>query len=187
VQRSDPSHTRVPLLTVSMVDGIVVIRPHVDFDHIDLHATGAVLNSVAAAVACGETVMIDLGDGNDARTGAHDPFTPTEWPHSLDDDLEHVEGDAAVLNARPVAPGCIRLGAAHETWTLDVGRRRFCRSAGPVDPKFVCADSWTPIAAIWVTAGRSTLLMANGMYVSAPTRWAAMAADLQRERAIVAA
>jgi hypothetical protein len=167
VQRSDPSHTRVPPLTVSMVDGIVVFRPHADVDHLDLDATGAVLSGVAAAVSCGETVMIDVGQGSEPSL----PAAPGEWPHSLDDDLEHVEGDVAVLIARVVAPGCIRLGAAHETWTLDIGRRRFCRSAGPVDPKFVTADSWTPITAIWVTAGRSTLLTATGTYVSAPTRW----------------
>lgn len=187
MQRPDRSHTRVPLLTVSIVDGIVVIRPHADVDHVDLDATGAVLNSVAAAVACGETVMIDLGDANDGSAGAHDPFTPTEWPQSFDDDLDHVERDVAVLTARVVAPGCIRLGAAHETWTLDVGRRRFCRSAGPVDPKFVGADSWTPIVAIWVTAGRSTLLTATGTYVSAPTRWAATDTDAARAHAIAAA
>ena len=97
-----------------------------------------------------------------------------------------------MLLARVVAPGCIRLGAAHETWTLDIGRRRFCRSAGPVDPKFVGADAWTPIAAVWVTAGRSTLLTTTGTYVSAPTRWATIeigVADLDAmpDRPVVAA
>lgn len=162
MQRSDPSHTRVPPLTVSMVDGIVVIRPHADVDHLDLDATGAVLSGVAAAIACGETVMIDLG-------AQPSPAAASEWPHGHDDDAAHV--DHSVLLARVVAPGCIRLGAAHETWTLDIGRRRFCRSAGPVDPKFVVADAWTSIAAVWVTAGRSTLLTTTGTYVSAPTRW----------------
>ena len=172
MQRSEPSHTRVPPLTVSMDDGIVVIRPHADVDHLDLEATGAVLSGVAAAIACGETVMIELGVGAEPAS----PAAPSEWPHGHDDDVGHV--DHSVLLARVVAPGCIRLGAAHETWTLDIGRRRFCRSAGPVDPKFVGADAWTPIAAVWVTAGRSTLLTATGTYVSAMTRWTAVGVEL---------
>lgn len=182
MQRSDPSHTRVPPLTVSMVDGIVVIRPHADVDHLDLDATGAVLSGVAAAIACGETVMIELGDGAEPSS----PAAPGEWPHGYDDDADH--GDRSALVARVVAPGCIRLGAAHETWTLDIGRRRFCRSAGPVDPKFVGADAWTAIAAVWVTAGRSTLLTTTGTYLSAPTRWTSVD-DLasEPERPVVAA
>jgi hypothetical protein len=180
VQRSTTSPTRVPLLTVSMVDGIVVIRPHADYEYIDTDATGAVLNTVAAAVACGETVMIDLGDEHAATL---DPRSPAIWPHSLDDDIEPMPDDTAVLTARIVEPNCIRLGAAHETWTLDVARRRFCRSAGPVDPRFVSSESWTPIAAIWVTAGRSTLLTRGGTYVSTPTRWSATAVDPARASA----
>lgn len=182
MQRSSPSHTRVPPLTVSMVDGIVVIRPHADVDHLDLDATGAVLSGVAAAITCGETVMIELGDGAEPSSAA----APDEWPHGCDD--ETGPDDRSVLVARVVAPGCIRLGAAHETWTLDIGRRRFCRSAGPVDPKFVGADAWTSIAAVWVTAGRSTLLTATGTYLSAPTRWTT-AADVvtEPERPVVAA
>jgi hypothetical protein len=156
-----PSHTGSAPLTVSMVDGVVVIEPPID---IDLESTEALLESMSAAVACGETVMLDLDhDGGCA---------PDQWPHADHADATHPESTGSTLVARVVGPGYIRVRSREETWTLDVARHRFCRSAAPVDPKFVAAASWTPISAVWVNEHWSTILTYDGTYVSAATNWA---------------
>jgi hypothetical protein len=162
VQRSAPTHTVSAPLTVSMVDGIVVLEPPTD---IDLEATEALLHTIIAAVGCGETVMLDLDhDGSCA---------PDQWPHAgQSDERGPATDDADRLVVRVVGPGYIRVRSRHETWTLDIARHRFCRSAAPVDPKFVGAESWTPICAVWVDAHRSTILTPEGAYVSAATNWA---------------
>lgn len=156
MQRS-PSPTRVPLLTVSMVDGVVVIRPQAD---IDLDATDALRHAVAAAVESGETAMLAL----DAEVAS----APSEWPRPMSPaDGEAPHGCAA----HTVAAGCVRLCAGDEYWTIDVIRQRFCRSATKVDPHFVTADRWTPILAVWISAGRTTVLTERGTYVSTTSNW----------------
>lgn len=165
--RSAPSYTGSPSLTVTMVDGVVVLEPPAD---IDLEATEALLHTMTAAIACGETVMLDLDhDGSCA---------PDQWPHAgHHDDHEPPADDAPMLVVRVIGPGYIRVRSRHETWTLDVARHRFCRSASPVDPKFVAAESWTPICAVWVNAHWSTIMTPEGSYVSAATNWALLERD----------
>ena len=75
-----------------------------------------------------------------------------------------------------IGPGFLRLDTGCETWTLDLVRHRFCRSATPVDPRFVTAPSWTAIRAAWITADRTTVLTHAGTYVSVPSAWVPAAA-----------
>lgn len=156
MQRS-PSPTRVPLLTVSMVDGVVVIRPQAD---IDLDATDTLRHAVAAAIAGGDTAMLAL---DEAVASA-----PSEWPHPVSPRDDEVPQGCA---AHTVAAGYVRLCAGDEYWTLDLVRQRFCRSATAVDPHFVRSDQWTSIVAVWITAGRTTVLTERGTYVSTTSNW----------------
>jgi len=158
VQRSALSHPGVPLLTISMVDGVVVVAPPAE---LDVETTEALVNTVAAATACGETVMVELElDGE---------RTPTDWPRPHAEQLR--SNHQAGPPPRVVAPGCVQLAARHEVWTVDLGRRRFCRSADAIDPQFVLADRWTAIRALWATDGRVTILTDAGAYVSASAAW----------------
>lgn len=156
MQRS-PSPTRVPLLTVSMVDGVVVVRPQAD---IDLDATDALRRAVAAALESGTTVMLAL-DPEVARA-------PSEWPRPAS---THDDDTPRGCAAHTVSAGYVRLCAGDETWTLDLVRRRFCRSARPVDPHFVTSDQWTSIVAAWITPGRTTVLTERDTYVSTTSNW----------------
>ncbi len=147
-------------LTVTMVDGIVVIEPPADLDH---DATDALVRMVTAALATGEHVMLHLDAGRTPE--------PDRWP--LSDADARAATDVAPRPVASIGPGFVRLDTGNDTWTLDLARRRFCRSATPVDPRFVEAPSWTAIRAVWVTAERTTVLTAAGTYVSAPTSWMA--------------
>lgn len=145
-------------LTVSMSDGVVVIATPAEFDQ---DATEALLRTVGAAVTTGETVMLDLEP--DHR------WEPDRWPHPV------ASGDAdagdPARSAGAIGPGFVRLDTGRDTWTVDLVRHRFCRSAAPVDPRFVSAPSWTAIRAVWITADRTTVLTHAGTYVSAPSAW----------------
>lgn len=145
-------------LTVSMSDGVVVIATPAD---LDLDATEALVRTVGAAVSTGETVMLDLEP--DRR------WDPDRWPHPAPPgETEVAERDRSVS---AIGPGFVRLETGSETWTLDLVRHRFCRSAAPVDPRFVTAPSWTAIRAVWITVERTTVLTHAGTYVSVPSAW----------------
>lgn len=79
-------------------------------------------------------------------------------------------------SASAIGPGFLRLETGGETWTLDLVRHRFCRSASAVDPCFVTAPSWTAIRAAWITSDRTTVLTRAGTYVSVPSVWVPAAA-----------
>lgn len=148
-----------PHVTVTMVAGVVVIEPPAELDH---DATDALLRTVVAALDTGESVMLHL-DANRA-------VDPERWPHAAP---QHHEPEPSPV-PRPVTsigPGYLRLDTGNDTWTIDLARRRFCRSATPVDPRFVEGPSWTAIRAAWVTGERTTVLTLAGTYVSAPTTW----------------
>jgi hypothetical protein len=147
-------------LTVTMVAGIVVIEPPDDLDH---DATDALVQMVTAALATGEHAMLHLDSGRAPE--------PDRWPLSAAD--ARTAADVAPRPVTTIGPGFIRLDTGNDTWTIDLGHRRFCRSAAPVDPRFVEAPSWTAIRAAWVTPERTTVLTAAGTYVSAPTTWMA--------------
>lgn len=147
-------------LTVTMVAGIVVIEPPHELDH---DATDALVRMVTAALSTGEHVMLRLDAGRAPE--------PDRWPIS-DADARAVP-DIAPRPVVAIGPGFVRLDTGNDTWTLDLARRRFCRSATPVDPRFVESPSWTAIRAAWVTPERTTVLTAAGTYVSAPTSWMA--------------
>jgi hypothetical protein len=148
-----------------MVDGVVVVEPPAE---LDLDATDALVRAVSAAVVTGETVMLHL----DAERAPD----PDRWPHPASGpDPAPQDLDRFTM---PIGPGFVRLSTGHETWTLDLARRRFCRSAHPVDPRFVEAPSWTAIRAVWITADRTAVLTTAGTYVSAPSAWSRSAAGV---------
>jgi hypothetical protein len=154
----ETSATRVAPLTVTIADGLVVVRPHTD---LDLDATEALRQAVVAAVASGESVMLAFDD--------EVASAPSEFPHPA----SPVDGEAPIgCAAQAVAAGYVRLCAGDEYWTIDVTRHRFCRSASKVDPHFVATEQWTPVVAAWVTAGRTTVMTERGTYVSTTSNWA---------------
>ena len=55
----------------------------------------------------------------------------------------------ATVTAKPtidvVAAGVVRLSSPHSHWMIDLTERRFCRSATPVNRRFVAPDEWTGI------------------------------------------
>jgi hypothetical protein len=157
MERHPRSNANPPQLTVTVAHGVVVIMTPAELDH---DATDALVRTVGAAVTTGETVMLDLEPGRG--------WDPDRWPRS-GPQIEHPLDVERHVTA--IGPGFVRIATGADTWTLDVARRRFCRSATPVDPRFVEAPSWTAIRAVWITGERTTVLTAAGTYVSAPSAW----------------
>ena len=151
---------RDPAISISMDDDQVVIRPQRRLDHEATVALNAVLN---AAVIAGSTVVVELE--LDDRTGAH-PTSPA--PHAVACKFTRDQASGTVTEVVTAGPGCITIASTGSWWTIDLVNRRFCRSATPVDPRFVGLDLWIGVRKVWVSAARMTVLTAGDTLISAP-------------------
>ncbi len=152
---SDPTRLAEPTVSISMHDDHVVVRAR---SRLDLDTTGVLVNAVAAALAAGfpSSIETDLVSSGRLPTG------------SVDQAAIEGGGEHAV---KILAAGCIRLTVRDCVWTIDLERARCCRSAGPVDPRFVSAERWTPITGVWVTTSHVTVLTGDDSYWSIPVDW----------------
>jgi hypothetical protein len=154
-----------PTISIAMEGDLIVMRPH---GYLDLESTRTLVSAVDAAAGAATTVVIDL-DGTYRETGGHEPAHPTH---------AHAPGSAGVASIAAhtidvVAPGCVRLSAPDNHWTIDLAGRRFCRSAAPVDRRFVGPDDWIAIRTIWATEVGVSVLTSGDAIISTSTRWVA--------------
>lgn len=166
-QGLDPPRTPVGI-TVSMSGALVVVRPRGYCDDV---ATGSLVAAVAAAVRSGASVLVDLagatvgnpGGGTEVEAAAnHAGAAP-------------VDGGDRGATVAAVAPGYVRLTSGTGFWTVDLRRHRLCRSATPVDPRFVTGAGWTGLRALWATPTVVSALTADDTIMSVPVTWVAEA------------
>jgi hypothetical protein len=160
---SDPVEPVDPAIAVSMVGDIVVLSPR---GRLDLDATHALVQAVAAASCSDRKVVIDL-DGSAELSPAELLFRTEATPPN---------GVPLAVNQPTIgviAPGCVRLSSPRGHWTIDLGERRFCRSAEPVDRRFVGIDDWTPIRNVWAASVGVAVLTMDDAIISTATPWVA--------------
>jgi hypothetical protein len=153
-----------PTIAISMVGDLVVLQPH---GRLDLESTHTLVNAVDAAGA-DSTVVIDL-DGS-----AHRSSDELSYPTSATSIVTEVLPSVPTIEV--VAPGCVRLSSPRNHWTIDLTARRFCRSAGPVDRRFVPLEDWIPIRNVWATKDGVAVLTDGDAIISTATRWVAAVA-----------
>lgn len=148
-----------PMIAISMMGDLIVLRPN---GRLDLDSTHTLVNAVDAAAGTDTAVLIDL-DGS-ATDSLPDLRLHTPSPGSS----HQVAVPAPTIDV--IAPGCVRLSAPGNHWTIDLTEQRFCRSSGPVDRRFVGADDWTGIRSIWATSDGVTIVTAADSLISTATR-----------------
>jgi hypothetical protein len=147
-------------IAVTMVGDIVVLSPR---GRLDVDATHALVQAVEASCTSGK-VVIDL-DGSAELSPAELLFrTEATPPNGVPLPVTHP-------TIGVIAPGCVRLSSPRGHWTIDLGERRFCRSAEPVDRRFVGADDWTPIRNVWAASVGVAVLTADDAIISTATPW----------------
>lgn len=151
-----------PMIAVSMVEDIVVLTPR---GRLDLDATYALVQTVAAA-ASNNKVVIDL-DGSAELSPADLLFRSEATPPN------GVPMPVTSPTIGVIAPGCVRLSSPRNHWTIDLSERRFCRSADPVDRRFVGIADWTPIRNVWAAPVGVAVLTADDSLISTATPWVA--------------
>ena len=150
-----------PSIAVSMVGDIVVLSPR---GRLDLEATYALVNAVDAASSSDKKVVIDL-DGSAELSPADLLFrTEVTPPNGVPMPVTHP-------TIGVVAPGCVRLSSTRGHWTIDLTERRFCRSAEPVDRRFVGIDDWIGIRNVWAAAVGVAVLTNDDAIISTATPW----------------
>jgi hypothetical protein len=152
-----------PSIAVSMVGDIVVLSPR---GRLDLDATYALVHAVDAASSSDTKVVIDL-DGS-AELSPADLLFRTEATPPNGVPLPVTRPTIGV-----VAPGCVRLSSSRGYWTIDLTERRFCRSAEPVDRRFVGIDDWIGIRSVWAAAVGVAVLTNDDAVISTATPWVA--------------
>jgi hypothetical protein len=150
-------------INVSMVGNVVVLRPR---GRLDLESTHALVTAVDAASDADTAVMIDL-DGTAPENAAElvyrsSPTPPYGMPLTL---------ATSVPTIGVIGPGCVRLSAPNNHWTIDLSERRFCRSAEPVDRRFVPAENWTSIRNIWAASEGVAVLTLDDSVISTAIPW----------------
>jgi hypothetical protein len=153
-----------PSIAVSMVGDIVVLSTR---GRLDLDATPALVHAVDAASCSDRKVVIDL-DGSAELSPAELLFrTEATPPNGVPMPVTHP-------TIGVIAPGCVRLSSTRGYWTLDLSERRFCRSAEPVDRRFVGIDDWTAIRSVWAASVGVAVLTADDAIISTATPWVAV-------------
>ena len=152
-----------PSIAVSMVGDIVVLSPR---GRLDLDATQALVHAVDAASSSDRKVVIDL-DGSAELSPAELLFrTEATPPNGVPMPVSHP-------TIGVIAPGCVRLSSTRGHWTIDLSERRFCRSAEPVDRRFVGIDDWTGIRNVWAASVGVAVLTIDDAIISTATPWVA--------------
>ncbi len=146
-----------PGISVAMESDLIVVHPRRDLDR---PATETFVAVVDAATRLGVTVSVpfDTDAGPDPLSGVIDP--------ELEGHRANGGGPAEV-----VGPGRIRLHSSAAWWTIDVGRRRVCRSERSVDWRFVAPEWWTSIRSLWVAGGRVAVITDAGECLSIAASW----------------
>lgn len=160
---NDPADPVDPAIAVSMVGDIVVLSPR---GRLDLDATYALVQAVDAASCSDRKVVIDL-DGSAELAPAELLFRTEATPPN------GVPLPVTQPTIGVIAPGCVRLSSPRGYWTIDLGERRFCRSAEPVDRRFVGIDDWTGIRNVWAASVGVAVLTADDAIISTATPWVA--------------
>ena len=150
-----------PAIAVSMVGDIVVLSPR---GRLDLEATHALVHAVHAASCADRKVVIDL-DGSSELSPAELLFRAEATPPN------GVPMPVTQPTIGVIAPGCVRLSSSRGHWTIDLGERRFCRSAEPVDRRFVGIDDWTAIRNVWAASVGVAVLTIDDAIISTATPW----------------
>ena len=150
-----------PAISVSMVGDIVVLSPR---GRLDLDSTHALVRAVDAASSSDRKVVIDL-DGSAELSPAELLFRSEATPPN------GVPLPVTKPTIGVIAPGCVRLSSARYHWTIDLSERRFCRSAEPVDRRFVGIDDWTRIRSVWAASVGVAVLTEDDAIISTSTPW----------------
>ena len=152
-----------PPITVSMDGDHVVIRPE---RRLDRDASMALIGAINAAVMAGATALIDLERGIRPRTRVVAPARRPhvgEAPWRLADMSKSESANNGITFA---GPGCIRLATTRSCWTIDLSARRLCRSATPLEARFVAPDFWIGVRQIWISADSVTAITTADSLIS---------------------
>jgi hypothetical protein len=141
------------MISISVESDLVVVRPHGELDRA---ATETLVGVVGAATSCGSVVALTL-----------DEAMPAPSPVAVDQPRGD-GGTTAVVEV--VGAGRVRFSAGGIDWTVDLPGRRFCRTEGRVDWRFVGPAGWTPISGLWAGPARIAVLTDDGV-VSLDAGW----------------
>lgn len=148
---ADALPDRAPI-TISMDSDLVVITP---CEHLDHESTEILVGALNAAAESGSVVLLDL----DGRGTSPSPFPA---PPATD-------GASSGPGAVAVGAGCITLPSASSCWMLDLARRRLCRSANPVNRRFVCAEGWLAVRKLWMSSTHIAVLAGDNSFITTTT------------------
>ena len=159
-----------PQIAVSMVGNVVVLRPQ---GRLDLDSTHALVAAVDAASETDTTVVIDLDGSADEVCAELARRRTFATPSGL-----VTTAPAAAPTIGVIAPGCVRLSSPHNHchWTIDLTERRFCRSAQPVDRRFVGLDDWTSIRNVWAARDGVGVVTGDDSIIATATPWVSVGA-----------
>ena len=139
------------LVSISMHEKIVVVRPRMKPDALGTQVLADVVN---AATLAGSTVVLHRRDGLVDSTAA------IEVPAAEENGADV---PAAVA---PAGVGFLELRSEGAIWTIDYGRSRFVRSDRPPDRLFLDASDWTSFEAVWIGPQVVSALTVDGSYVA---------------------
>ena len=152
-----------PPITVSMDGDQVVIRPE---RRLDRDASMALIAAINAAVVAGATVLIDLERGIRPRNQV---VAPARRSHARETPRRPADISRSVTARNGITlagPGCIRLVTTRSCWTIDITARRLCRSATPLEARFVAPDFWIGVRQIWISADSVTAITTADSLIS---------------------
>ena len=139
------------LVSISMHDSTVVVRPTTKPDAV---GTQVLVDVINAATVAGSMVVLHRPGGLADSNAASDGPAP--------------DGDVAVeaVAAETAGVGFLEVRSEGPVWTIDVGSARFVRSDRPLDRRFLAASDWTAFEAIWIGPQCVRALTVDGSYVA---------------------
>lgn len=146
-------------VTVAMDGEYIVLRPR---SVVDRQSTTAFAEALSGALETGSIVRVDAGGERDELI--RDAWCPIHGP---------IEQVAAALEPRPSEPtfhvfavGVIGVPTSGSWWMIDIGRQRFCRTAVPLDLRFLDRSAWSSVRTIWISETMMSVLTSDGSFVT---------------------
>ena len=156
-------------VTVAIDGRYIVLRPSTV---VDRPSTRAFVQALSGALTTGSIVRIDLGIDDDEHTrnpSGRDRLTRDVWcpiRGPVEQVAAGLEREPSEFTFHVIAAGVIGVHASGSWWMIDIERHRFCRTAAPIDLRFLDGTAWCRVRAIWISESMISVLTSDGSYVT---------------------